>query len=208
MGVHCSTEDIITVYDYRYLNLTYNESTRKFENNFFIDNITNFNLKDLTYNFTRISAKIDWYPVENQTDGTYSFIDDTTIAIAQKFEVKWDYALFKGAKLIIDQDGLNIGTNNLDLIIVKANSLTGQPNMSEVCAYDLNSPYNSSNTLPIGNDTFRYFAFNDAILQRGDYFLVANLSNPSFSLPTSSAKHFRWYFNQLGTDDGGHFLSF
>jgi len=119
--------------------------------------------------------------------------------------VKWDYALFKGAKLIIDQDGLNIGTNNLDLIIVKANSLTGRPNMSEVYAYDLNSPYNSSNTLPIGNDTFRYFAFNDAILQRGDYFLVANLSNPSFSLPTSSAKHFRWYSNQLGTDDGDTF---
>ena len=197
-GSSFTAKDILNVYNDQFLNLTFNSGSGFFEDIFFINPISGYSTYSLNYNITDISAKSEWYPVEDDIDGTQIELDVNQIALAQAFKINWDYAVFKGSKIYLFQDG-HTGFNNLELLIVKADEISGHPNMSYVYTSDMNDPYNySSNQIPLSTiDDIAYYNFTDTVLERGTYFIVANLSNPQ-----TSAKNFYWFGNTLGEDDG------
>ncbi len=198
-GSSFTAKDILNVYDEQNLNLTYNVGNENFEDIYFINPISGYTPYSLQYNLTSITAKTDWYPVESNTDGTEIEIgyNADRIAAAQAFEVKWDYALFLGSKIYLKYLG-NTGAQNLELIIVKADEISGYPNMSYEYTNDTNDPYNNANQIPESTiDNIVFYNFTDVILERGTYFVVANVTNP-----VASAKNFDWFGNTLGDDDG------
>ncbi|MCK5304639.1 MAG: hypothetical protein KAJ72_05280, partial [Candidatus Heimdallarchaeota archaeon] len=188
-GNNCDVEDILTVYDDFSLNLTYNSLTGYFEDNFTNVDITSaYDASMLNYNMTEILAKRDYYIIEAEQN-SFTILEESRPAIAQSFEVKWDYANFSGAKLYLEDTGQVTGTN-MELIVVKADEVTGAPDMSYNYTIDLNGPYNSTNRIPIG---FLYYDFEDVVLEKGKYFVVAILADPS----SASPKYFMWYRNTV-----------
>ncbi len=115
VGDVLSGKDIVTVCDCQSLNLTYNEVSDSFEDDFTIDSISGYDIYKLDYNISTLIAKTDLYPVETEgnvpIDLSYDF---SRVAIAQSFEVVWDFAVFSGAKLYLDEDG-QVGGTLLDL---------------------------------------------------------------------------------------------
>jgi hypothetical protein len=199
IGSSFTAKDIMNVYDEQNLNLTYNSGNENFEDIYFINPISGFTPYSLQYNLTNITAKADWYPVESNTDATLVEIgfNEDRIAVAQAFEVKWDYALFMGAKIYLDYIG-NTNPQNLELIIVKADEVLGYPDMSYEYTNDINDPYDNTNQIPPSTiDNIVFYNFTDVVLERGTYFIVANVTNP-----TASAKNYGWFGNTLGDDDG------
>ena len=120
------------------------------------------------------------------------------IAISQGFEVIWDYAVFDGAKIFLDRDGTNHGNNELDLLLVRANEFTGEPNMTAVLSSDVNGPYSTANLITKTSiDNMIFYDFTDTIIEKGKYFVVANLTDPTNTdgdeLPTFAAKVMQWW---------------
>ncbi|MHA1201852.1 MAG: hypothetical protein ACTSQ4_04955 [Candidatus Heimdallarchaeaceae archaeon] len=182
-------EDILTVYDDFSLNFTYNSLTGYFEDNFTNVDITSaYDSSLLNYNMTQVLAKQDFYPIETEENG-FTELKEALPAIAQSFEVKWDYATFFGADLYFADDGSALNSD-LEIFIVKADESTGAPNMSYIYSNELNGPYNGSNRIP---STFQYYDFEDVVLEKGKYFVVAKLTSPSTAVP----KFFRWYSNSV-----------
>ncbi|MCK4896092.1 MAG: hypothetical protein KAS47_04740, partial [Candidatus Heimdallarchaeota archaeon] len=188
-GNNFDVDDILTVYDDFSLNLTYNNITGYFEDNFTNVDITSaYDYSLLNYNMTQVLAKLDYYPIETEENG-FTELNETIPAIAQSFEVKWDYATFFGADLYFADDGSALGTD-LEIFVVKANESSGAPNMSYIYSNELNGPYNSSNRIP---NVFQYYDFENVVLEKGKYFVVAILADP----PGANPKHFRWHSNSV-----------
>lgn len=170
------------VHAYQYSNLTFN-SINGHSDSFSIPAITNFTATQLEYNITQIQSIPDFYILEHR-DGVDKYLSvNDNIALAQQFFVDWNYVVCKGINitLLVNRVG-NLGAYNLELMIVKDNG-TGYPDMNNVVSYAVESPINESNYDILGTP-FRYFAFPDTILSKGQYFIVANLSiidqtNPS-----------------------------
>ncbi|MCG3257358.1 MAG: hypothetical protein KAU62_14760, partial [Candidatus Heimdallarchaeota archaeon] len=188
VGSSLSGKDVLTVNDYQTLNLSYNVTSEQFEDNYTIDTITGYDPFRLNYNISSITAKTDLYPIEIEGD-TPIEIGDTFSrwAIAQSFDINWDYAVFSGAKLFFDDDG-NVGTTELELFLVKADELTGKPNMSYIYSSDVHGPYTNANPFPFSTiDNLPFYDFTDIVLENGKYFVVANLT------VAGSPWNFRWY---------------
>ena len=188
VGDVLSGKDVVTVCDCQSLNLTYNEISDSFEDNFTIDSISGYDIYKLDYNISTLIAKTDLYPVETEGDNPIELsYDFSRVAIAQSFEVVWDFAVFSGAKLYLDEDG-QVESTLLDLFLVKADDLSGQPDMTNILSNDTNNPYTSTNPLPASTiDNLPFYNFTDVVLEKGKYFVVANMSLEE------GPKYFRWY---------------
>ena len=200
IGSSFTAKDILNVYDEQNLNLTYNGGNDNFEDIYYINTISGFTPYSLQYNLTSVTTKVDWYPVESNFDGTLIEIGAKAdrLAIAQAFEVKWDFALFLGSKIYLDYLG-NTGNQDLELIIVKAGEISSSPNMSYEYTSDINDPYDNTNQIPESTiDDIFFYNFTNTVLERGTYFIVANVTNYDIS----AAKNFGWFGNTLGDDDG------
>jgi len=188
-GNNFDVEDILTVYDDFSLNLTYNSLTGYFEDNFTnVDITSTYDSSLLNYNMTNVLAKQDFYPIETEENG-FTELKEAIPAIAQSFEVKWNYATFFGADLYFDDDGSALNSD-LEIFVVKADESTGAPNMSYIYSNELNGPYNGVNRIP---NIFQYYDFEDVVLEKGKYFVVAKLVSPS----TAQPKFYRWYSNSV-----------
>lgn len=198
VGSAFSAKDVVTVYDDQYLNLTFNEAESIFEVDFFIDPLSGRDLYNSSYNILDITAKNDWYPIEDEANSLVN-LDENLIAISQGFEVIWEYAVFDGAKIFLEQDGFNIESNEMELLLVKADELTNEPNMTDVLSSDSNNPYSLVNpiTNPVSIDNLVFYDFTNTILEKGKYFVVANLTDPTNvlfgELPKFSPKHIQWW---------------
>ncbi|TET80344.1 MAG: hypothetical protein E3J43_02285, partial [Candidatus Heimdallarchaeota archaeon] len=187
VGSSLSGKDVLSVNDYQSLNLTYNEISGQFEDNYTIDTIAGYDPFRLNYNISSIIAKTDLYPIETEGDTPIS-LTSTRLAIAQSFEVIWDYAVFSGAKLFLDAELGPLGASELDLYLIGADELTDQPNMTDIYSSDINGPYTNANPLPASTiDNLPFYNFTDVVLEKGKYFVVANLT------VVGGPRLFRWY---------------
>ncbi len=138
---------------------------------------TGYSDVSLEYNITNIVTIEEYYRIEEVGTAPYELNKDQDIALAQEFEVFWDYAVFTGANMTFDNNRIgDFGTYQLDLFIV--NSTGSAPNVtdvSNVLSYCLSSPFNESN-YSILDDTMKFYDFEDIILDKGKYFVVANLT--------------------------------
>ncbi len=138
---------------------------------------TGYSDVSLDYNITNIVTIEDYYRIEEVGTAPYELNKDQDIALAQEFEVFWDYAIFTGANMTFDNNRVgDFGTYQMDLFIV--NSTGSAPNVtdvSNVLSYCLSSPFNESN-YSILDDTMKFYDFEDIILVKGKYFVVANLT--------------------------------
>jgi hypothetical protein len=185
LGATFDGKDIISVNQYETLNLTFNGVSEQFEDNFTIDAIAGYDVFSLNYNMVNLTAKRDFYPVETQGD-TPVALSPTTMAIAQSFDVVWDYANFTGAKMYFEDDG-NVGTYVIELILVKA-ALSGEPNMSNVYSSEIDGPFTVANRFPVSTlDNLPMYNFTEVTLERGKYFVVANVT------VVGGPKNFWWY---------------
>ncbi len=204
-GTNFNGKDIVLVNDYQELNLSYNEVSEQYEDNFTIDSIAGYDPYSLNYNIMNITAKADYYPVEVEGDTSVA-LTDTRVAIAQGFDIIWDYAVFSGAKLFFEDDG-NVGETEVELYLVKADDLTGEPNMSYIYSSDPNGPYTQTNKFPITTiDNLHFYDFTDIVLEKGKYFIVANRTLPGsprwfywYSYTTAPLDSDTYYLNDLGT---------
>jgi hypothetical protein len=189
-GNNVNVEDILTVYDDFSLNLTYNSLTGYFEDNFTnVDIASAYDSSLLNYNMTQVLAKQDFYPIELEEDGD-DHLDDTKHAIAQSFNVPWEYAMFYGAELHLSTDGSQTGINDFDLIIVKADEISGQPNMSQIYSSSVDGPYNTTNQIISG---FLYYDFTDIILDQGKYYVIATFTD----ITSIGPKFYFWHSNSV-----------
>ncbi len=188
-GDDFDVSDTLAVYDEFSLNLSYNPITGDFEDNFTLSDLSSsYDESLLKYNMTHIQAKRDSYVIEDVQNGFVLF-DGSRPAIAQSFEVKWEYAMFYGAEMHLADDGSNLFTE-LELFVVKADEFTGAPDLSYNYSNELNGPYDNTNRIPT---TFTYYDFEDIVLEQGKYFVVGKLTEKDWIGP----KFFRWYRNTL-----------
>jgi hypothetical protein len=138
---------------------------------------TGYSEISLDYNITNIVAIEDYYRIEEIGTAPYDLSHNQDIALAQEFEVFWDYAVFTGANMTFDSNRVgNFGTYQMDLFIV--NSTGSAPDVSDISkilSYCLYSPFNESN-YSILDDTMKFYDFEDILLEKGKYFVVANLT--------------------------------
>ncbi len=160
--------------------LSLNESNGQ-SDSFNIQPPSNFTADILTYNLT-IASTSDIYELPVTSQNKHYILDSGKIRLAQAFQVVWDYAVFYGAELNLVEDGPTLGNDEIELYVVKADGLN-QPNLTDVRAYEINGPYNSSNTIPtsILTDYGDYDFLNttltgETILEMGTYFVVIELT--------------------------------
>jgi hypothetical protein len=170
-------------------------STNGFSNAYNIAGISGFVDNYLEYDMS-VSVSRDFYSIfESAVDNKHPDLDSVHIRIAQAFEIYWDFGVFYGAGIYLDTSGPSLGNDELELFIVKAD-VTGEPDMSDIRAFDINGPYNSSNPLPTSSTgNYAYYDFanitapaEDVILEKGKYFVVANLS-----VIDDTGDEFEWY---------------
>ncbi|MHA1415936.1 MAG: hypothetical protein ACTSRR_06700 [Candidatus Heimdallarchaeaceae archaeon] len=188
-----------TIITSQYENLTLDLANSR-SNSFVIEPISDFPNEDLTLMIEKIEGIRDFYVIEGddlKTDGTISYFD--YIGLAQEFEIFWDHAMFYGINISLEVDyGTGLGNNSLDLFVVKANQ-TGYPDMNHILTEALSNPFNESNYNLLGG-SFSYYEFNPTVLEKGQYFLVANLS----IIDNSSDSSFIWR-GRKASDDGKTF---
>lgn len=200
MGSTFTARDRLTVDHDFSLNLTYDDIEDKFVSDYTIDLISGFTAENLQYGITEVRAKQDNYTIEDLFDDEQVIIDPSVIAIAQGFEIIWSNATFYGAYLNLDLFGdvAHTGNNELELLLVKAETSSGKPNMSNVISSDVNSSYNVVNPLTSPGVT-TYYDFNDVTLEQGFYFIVANLT----VWDDSAQKLFSWRGRLKSSGFGG-----
>lgn len=178
-----------------------------YSDSYTISGISGFTNQNLEYDLSISSRRDDYIILESSIDNKNADLDSNQVRVAQGFEVYWDYAVFYGADIYLDATGSTLGNDQLELFVVKADGL-GQPNMSDIRAIDLNGPYNSSNTIPASSTgNYAYYDFTNislsgnAILENGNYFIVANLSSYDVS-----ADNFFWVGEQGGSETYPNYL--
>ncbi|MHA1802168.1 MAG: hypothetical protein ACTSWJ_10565 [Candidatus Heimdallarchaeaceae archaeon] len=184
-------DDILTVYDDFSLNLTFNSLTGYFEDNFTnVDISSAYDSFLLNYNMTHILAKQDFYPIELEEDGD-DYLDSTKYALAQSFNVPWEYTMFYGAQMYLSTNGVNTGTCDFEIVVVKAEEISGQPNMSEIFSSAVDGPFNSTNPIISG---FNYYDFTDEVLNQGKYYVVLIVTG---DLSVVGPKFNFWHSNSI-----------
>ncbi len=202
-GNNFSVQDNLNVHHSASVDIKENTSDTgyNFVGNYSISNIDGYSASDMTYNITEITATVDYYPIEKQGNGKDTLSNDEYEAMAQAFEVKWDYAKFYGAKMFLTYDGGfsdSLGSYELELFLVNASTDSDQhPNMTDILSNCTSNPFKQGSTY---SDTgMQFFDFQDVILPKGLYYIVANLS----VIDTAETdKHFQWERYKYG-DDGG-----
>ena len=155
----------------------YLNSSNNWNEPFSISGLNGYSNDYLKFGLTVMGTR-DNYTVQTGTNRGQG-LDSSQIRVAQGFQIHWDYGVFYGAQMLLQETGPSLGGNELDLFVVKADSLN-QPNMSDIRAVAAYGPYNSTNHLP--SSTWEYYDFIDvthtkeAVLEEGQYFVVANLS--------------------------------
>ena len=198
-GSNFTVHDHLNVEHSFSLDFTYSAIDKKFVADYTIDTISGYSDEFLNYGITSIEAKQDNYTIEELADDDQVLIG-SVLAIAQGFEVLWVNAEFYGAYLYLDTDSYigNLGLNELDLFLVKADEATGKPNMSNIISSSLTNSYSASNPLP-AVDALAYYDFIDTNLDQGEYFIVANLTVPD----AASQRQFVWNGHLESSDSGG-----
>ncbi len=194
-GDSFSVDDNLAVDHQFALNLT--EDSGIITNSYTLSTISDYTNTSLQYGITNMTAVKDYYPVESQTSGGALREKLTwyeSVALAQEFEVKWDYAMFYGAKILLNYIPSDFtGIYELEILVVNASTTNPYgPNMSSVLTSDVNDPYDSLNTPPFGSSSnIRYFDFTDVLLEKGSYYVVANLTIIDNN-DDSTYDHFAW----------------
>ncbi|MCG3216355.1 MAG: hypothetical protein KAS63_06525, partial [Candidatus Heimdallarchaeota archaeon] len=147
----------------------------------------------LKYNISSMTAIPDYLYIEDAKSGNDDLADGSFLAIAQGFEITWDYAEFYGADIWFEIDGSgSLGTSALDLFLVKDNGSDPDiNNASSILSNDINDPYTDINPVPsedAGDLTF--YDFEDVILEKGKYLVIANLS----SVDATATENFAWVY--------------
>ncbi|MCG3227126.1 MAG: hypothetical protein H7645_09415, partial [Candidatus Heimdallarchaeota archaeon] len=150
---------------------------------FNIAGISGFTDDYLEYDLSISANRDDYIIFKSAIDNKDATLESGQVRVAQRFSIPWDYGVFYGAEIYLDTTGPTLGNDTLELFIVKADG-TGQPNMIDRRAIDINGPYNSSNSLPASSTgNYAYYDFvnitspsDDVVLEKGNYFVVANLS--------------------------------
>ncbi len=189
------------------LNLT--ENGGEINNSYSLDAISDYSSTNLQYNITDITSIKDYYPVESTaTAGQFENLQwFNYVGWAQQFEVEWDYAKFYGAKILVNYINLfNPGTYELELILVSANTTTPfAPNSTDIISTELSGPYDSVNLLPTSTiNNINYYDFTDVVLEKGSYYIIANLSIIDFS-DIGTKDYFVWAKNVLAPYEGKTF---
>lgn len=194
-GDSFAVEDNLSVDHQFALNLT--EDSGTITNSYDLPTISDYTNTSLQYGITDMTAIKDYYPLESQTSGGALREKLTwyeSVALAQEFEVKWDYSMFYGAKILLNYIlGFTTGIYELEILLVNASTTTPYgPNMSSVLSSDVNGPYDSTNTPPLGTSgNIRFFDFTDVLLEKGSYYIVANLTIIDNN-DDSTYDHFAW----------------
>ena len=204
----------LTSYDkintFQYENMSLNSSNSR-TNSFVIEQIADFPNEELSLLIEKIKGVRDYYIIEAgdlKSNAILSYAN--YITLAQEFEVYWDYSMFYGVNMTLEVNyGTGLGNNSLELFVVKANQ-TGYPDMNHILTEAKSSPFNESNYNLLGG-SFSYYEFNPSLLEKGHYFLVANLS----IIDNTSDSSFIWK-GKKATDNGkalfseenGHWQSF
>ena len=200
-------DNLSVIHDFS-LNLTQDSGVST--NHYTISNISDYSPVNLNYDIKDITAIKDYYPVEDQTSGGAHRERLTWyghIAFAQEFTVEWEYAMFYGAKLLLNYLIQDItGNYELELKLVNASTTTPYgPNISSELSNDLNDPYDSSNTPPVGTSSnIRFFDFTDVLLEKGSYYIVANLTTID-NTDDTTYDYFGWDKYLLAPYDGKTF---
>ncbi len=175
-GDNFSIIDDLSMYHDFSLNLTFDNTH---SSSFTIDEISGYNTDQLNYNILNVSSLQDYYPLELGQSKQYYL---SNIALAQGFEVLWDNAVFFGANLSLSVNRIGtLGSYELELFVVKAND-TDYPDLNNIISYEVTSTCNENNYDLLDNQ-LSFYDFEDTVLVRGKYYLIANLSsvddNPS-----------------------------
>ncbi len=206
-GMNFSIDDDLLAYHSFDLNLTkasYVSATST--GSYSISDLTGYT-PELEYNITSITAIPEYLEIEYQRSGNDDIEFGTYLAIAQEFEITWEYAEFYGADIHFEIDGSgSLGTNALELFLVKVES-SGLPpditNSSAILSNDLNDPYTNSTPVPSeAAGTLTFYDFEDIILEKGKYFVIANLSTVD---STSPGENFAWGYKNGGPFAGNSY---
>ncbi len=178
-GDNFSIIDDLSMYHDFSLNLTFDNTH---SSSFTIDEISGYNTDQLNYNILNVSSLQDYYPLELGQSKQYYLSNTDNIALAQGFEVLWDNAVFFGANLSLSVNRIGtLGSYELELFVVKAND-TDYPDLNNIISYEVTSTCNENNYDLLDNQ-LSFYDFEDTVLVRGKYYLIANLSsvddNPS-----------------------------
>lgn len=200
-----SAIDSLQVNHHETLNLNYSQSQDQISDSYTISAITDYTAQSLNYDITDMTAIPSYYSVRNDTTSgdieILSYTNPYYYRLAQGFSIPWDYAVFYGAKMFLTYDvgaAFSLGTYQLELLLVPADT-NGKPDMTNILASDVNDPYSQSNQY---NDIgWQFFDFNDVILSKGDYFIVANLSVID-NTDDGSYRHFAWAYYDIVESDG------
>jgi len=189
------------------LNLT--ENGGEINNSYSLDSIVDYSATNIQYNITDITSIKDYYPVEaTASAGQFENLKwFNYIAWAQEFEIEWDYAKFYGAKIFVGyMSQFNPGTYELELVLVSANTTTPfAPNATDRISVELDGPYDSTNLLPTSSiNNIHYYDFTDVILEKGNYYIIANLSIIDYS-DAGAKDYFVWAKHVLAPYEGKTF---
>ena len=99
--------------------------------------------------------------------------------------------MFYGAEMYLSTDGSQTGTVDLELVVVKAESGSGIPNMSQIYTSAVDGPFNPVNQIVSG---FNYYDFTDVILDQGKYFVVAIFTGDFTQI---GPKIYSWHSNSI-----------
>ncbi|MCK4845765.1 MAG: hypothetical protein KAS95_08840, partial [Candidatus Heimdallarchaeota archaeon] len=163
------------------------------ENFFSIDQIAGYS-QNLKYNITSITAITEYINVESSVSNSDALADNEYVTIVQGFEIISYYANFVGADIFLDILGSgSLGTYTLDLFLIKDEGVYPDiNNVSKILSNDTNSPYDSGNIVPSAVENgLTFYDFDDVILLKGKYFVVANLSTVD---TTNPGQTFEWKF--------------
>ncbi|MBY9002220.1 MAG: hypothetical protein KGD64_14970, partial [Candidatus Heimdallarchaeota archaeon] len=161
------------------------------ENSFSLADIPGYT-PDLAYNITSIVPLPDYIEIESAKSGNEDLGDGDYLALAQGFEIQWDYAQFVGADMWLEVIGSgSLGTDSLDLFLIKdENVFPDINNVSKILSYDRSNPYDNGHLPPsVAANALTFYDFEDVILEKGKYILIANLSSVDL---TSPGMNFAW----------------
>lgn len=183
------------------LNLTKSTYTSDSTNQFSISDIAGYS-DQLQYGIENITAIPDYFTIESAVSGFDDLADSDYLAIAQGFTVEWDYAEFYGTDIYLDIKGSgSLGIAELDLFLLKDEGAVfpDVTNISKILSNCSDNSFTDANPVPsAAAAALTYYDFDDVILEKGKYFIVANLSTVD---STSPGQNFAWTLK-----NGGPFL--
>lgn len=189
-GVNLNVSDKISFSHSFSLNL---DSTNHYTNSYSINSFTGYT-PELFYNITDITAIPEYFPVETSWGGSnIELAYNQYLSILQGFDVPWDYAEFVGADIYLETVGSgSLGSVELELWLIEDEGVFPDMNNPNNLSFDFSAPYTNANPVPsAATNNFTFYDFNDTIIPKGDYFIVANLSVVDITDPS---QRFAWNY--------------